>query len=726
LLTLIVGIIEFGRLLTIYNGVSNASREAARYGAVTGDSDPNTTGTQYFFLDCAGIRAAARRTAALSTLADSDIVITYEKPNTSGGFDSLGNCAQNTQPSSSIQNGYRVVVSVSTAYAPIVPLVPIPSRTFTFTAARTIFPNIVGEPQCHDGADNDSDGQTDYPNDPGCATAADPDETTINSIAGCFTLTVNISPAGAGAYTTNPASDSNCPAGQYSDYVIVTVSASAGYSFTGYTGDATGTNPATTLSMTANRAVTASFSAACYTLTTAVNPNDGSTVSVAAPNCDSNADTVNDGYTIGTTVSIQANPGCQRTFDYWSGDTSTIVDSNASSTTIVMDGNKTIIAIFQPVGSYSLNYGVSDNDSNYISDGAINSVTSGDCPGGLYTEGLSVTISAVPDTNQEFVDWTADSAGNNHVSYDNPYTFTMASNTSLFAQFDSVHCHTLQINIVTNGGGTGGSVTTNPTSSVNCAPGEFPADSTVDLTYTANAGYTFAGWSGAASGTNPSVTVDMENVSPDPYVIVTATFNRTCYTLSKTTTPTSGGSISFSPASSSGCSAGQFYAGEQVLVTGVPASGYYFSSWSGAFTGSGNPSYYTMPAANMSLDARFNKSCVTHTSDWQYSSQVIAVQFTNYTGSTKNISQIVVTWGPSTGSNKLTSLKFGTAPSSWSTIWSGNVGSSPKTFSSWDSGANTGLLDGATKILLIGFNFNVSDYNVQSTTYFDGTATCSS
>src|SRR6185503_17798525 len=90
LLGLMLGAIEFGRLLTIYNGVSNASREAARYGAVSGDSNAIQAGTQYHYLDCAGMRAAARRTAILTTLSDSDIVIAYEKSNASGGFDSIG------------------------------------------------------------------------------------------------------------------------------------------------------------------------------------------------------------------------------------------------------------------------------------------------------------------------------------------------------------------------------------------------------------------------------------------------------------------------------------------------------------------------------------------------------------------------------------------------------------------------------------------------------------
>jgi Flp pilus assembly protein TadG len=419
LLMLMLGVIEFGRMLTIYNGVSNASREAARYGSVVGDSNATQAGTQYHFLDCAGMRAAARRTAVLTTLSDSDIVIEYERSNDSGGFDSLGACVQDTQPGASIQNGYRVVVTVSTTYAPIVPLVPIPSNTFTFTAARTIFPNIVSI-QCSDGEDNDSDGQTDYPDDPGCATAADTDETTTNSSATCYPLTIAIAPAGAGIATTNPASDPDCPGGQFSDFVVVTAAPATGYRFVNYTGDASGTNPAITLSMSSAKNVTANFGPICYSLAASVSPADSGTVVVStAPNCDDNSDGTHDSFTSGYTITVEAVPACERAFSAWTGTVDTLANLTASPTTLVLDDNKTIIANFNTTVSYTFDYGVTDGDFSGASDGTA-SATSNDCPGGRYTQGKTITVFASPLPSYEFDEWTSDTSGSNFVSADNP------------------------------------------------------------------------------------------------------------------------------------------------------------------------------------------------------------------------------------------------------------------------------------------------------------------
>ena len=51
-LTLIMGIVEFGRLMITYAGVASASREATRYGASVGT---NASGVEHY-RDCDGIR----------------------------------------------------------------------------------------------------------------------------------------------------------------------------------------------------------------------------------------------------------------------------------------------------------------------------------------------------------------------------------------------------------------------------------------------------------------------------------------------------------------------------------------------------------------------------------------------------------------------------------------------------------------------------------------------
>src|SRR6185436_2255265 len=88
LLLLILGVVEMGRLLAIYSGISSGARQAVRYGSVAGDSDPGTSGTQPYYLDCTGIRATARQASPLLTLADSEIQVAYDH----GSLPTFANC----------------------------------------------------------------------------------------------------------------------------------------------------------------------------------------------------------------------------------------------------------------------------------------------------------------------------------------------------------------------------------------------------------------------------------------------------------------------------------------------------------------------------------------------------------------------------------------------------------------------------------------------------------
>src|SRR5581483_2586312 len=140
LLLVVYGLIEAGRLLFIYASVVTAARQAVRYGAATG---VNGSGTPYY-QDCAGIRAAAKSVGFIQAFKDSDIVISYD-----GGLDPSNNyqpitvAGGNSCPLSSIQNGYRIKVHVSTQYAPIVPLVPFGPFTIRSSSSRTMIASIA-------------------------------------------------------------------------------------------------------------------------------------------------------------------------------------------------------------------------------------------------------------------------------------------------------------------------------------------------------------------------------------------------------------------------------------------------------------------------------------------------------------------------------------------------------------------------------------------------------
>jgi trimeric autotransporter adhesin len=153
--------------------------------------------------------------------------------------------------------------------------------------------------------------------------------------------------------------------------------------------------------------------------------------------------------------------------------------------------------------------------------------------------------------------------------------------------------------------GTGaGSVSSSP-AGITCpstCSANFTSGTVVTLTATAAAGSTFAGWSGACSGTGTcSVTMTAAKA-------VKATFNASTFALTVTEAGTGSGSVSSSPAGitcPSTCSA-NFTSGTVVTLTATAAAGSTFAGWSGACSGAGTCSV-TMTAAK-AVTATFNSS----------------------------------------------------------------------------------------------------------------------
>ncbi|HSQ16734.1 MAG TPA: TadE family protein [Anaerolineales bacterium] len=145
-LLIVYGLIEFGRMLFIYSSTTSAAREAARYGAAAGDLG--------FFLphyaDCDGIKQAAMRSGTFASLAEENITIGYDHgpgipfPISCPPYDSNGLDLINVKP----YYYDRIVVDVTTWYAPIIPVPGITGFAIHSQNARTILSNItiVGTP----------------------------------------------------------------------------------------------------------------------------------------------------------------------------------------------------------------------------------------------------------------------------------------------------------------------------------------------------------------------------------------------------------------------------------------------------------------------------------------------------------------------------------------------------------------------------------------------------
>ncbi len=151
--------------------------------------------------------------------------------------------------------------------------------------------------------------------------------------------------------------------------------------------------------------------------------------------------------------------------------------------------------------------------------------------------------------------------------------------------------HDLTVNTVGNG-----SVTLNPTG------GSYPYGTVVTLTAVPDSGWQFDGWSGALSGTVNPATITMDDDKT-----VTATFSEIVVTQYTLTTSTVGsGSISLNP------TGGTYPEGTVVTVTAAADSGWQFDNWSGALSGSVNPTTITMDG-NKSVTANFSEVTITYT-----------------------------------------------------------------------------------------------------------------
>jgi len=148
-----------------------------------------------------------------------------------------------------------------------------------------------------------------------------------------YTLAVNV--VGGGSVSKSP------DQGTYSYGTVVTLTATAdpGWTFSVWSGDASGSNPVTTVNMTSNKAVTATFTqVTTYTLT--ITTTTGGTTSPAS------GDHV---YSSGANVPVTAIPYTGYHFDHWELDSVDV--GSANPYTVTMNDDHTLHAVFEEAPS---------------------------------------------------------------------------------------------------------------------------------------------------------------------------------------------------------------------------------------------------------------------------------------------------------------------------------------------------------------------------------------
>ncbi len=390
------------------------------------------------------------------------------------------------------------------------------------------------------------------------------------SVVANFTLNnyaLTVTNAGGGTVTSVPAGiscGSDCTESYaHGTAVVLTAAPATGYSFTGWSGGVcSGSATTCSVTMDAAKSVVATFTINSYNLTIGVSPTGGGTTTPAAGSYSHNH---------GAIVSIAATPATGYNFTGWSG----ACTGTTSPCSVTMDAAKTVTANFA-LKTYVLTVTKSGTGSGSVSSSPAGITCGADCSETLQ-HGTVVVLTATPDASSTFGGWSgAGCTGTGTCS------LTMDDVKNVNATF-TLKSYDLTVTANPAAGGT-----TSPSGTSSRTHGEI-----VNVTATANAGYTFTGWGGACTGTGAC------NVTMDAAKSVTANFTLNNYALS--VTKSGQGTVTSTPAGidcGATCAASFAY-NTQVTLNAVAASGFTFGGWSGAgCSGTG--------ACNVTMDAAKN------------------------------------------------------------------------------------------------------------------------
>ena len=147
--------------------------------------------------------------------------------------------------------------------------------------------------------------------------------------------------------------------------------------------------------------------------------------------------------------------------------------------------------------------------------------------------------------------------------------------------------------------GSGSDPSPNPGNSTGCPAGQYVAGELITLNASPSTNWNVTAWSGTNNDASTSTTnTKTMPASASSASVTYAPISPTCYPLSLSHSG-SGSDPAPNPTNSTGCSAGQYVAGELVTLTASPAAGWTVESWSGTSNNSSTSTTnsLTMPAS---------------------------------------------------------------------------------------------------------------------------------
>ena len=333
-----------------------------------------------------------------------------------------------------------------------------------------------------------------------------------------FSLTLQSTPDATGSTTGG---------GNFYQGTLTTITATpeTGYSFNGWVGEGVlnPTSQSTSVSMTQNRSIAATFSINSYDLN--VSAGNGGTASGSGS------------FSHGSTVAISASPDSGYSFNGWVGEG--VLNPTSQSTSVSMTQNRSIAATFS----------IKETDRYLLTITALPSSAGVVSGARVYDDQSIALISASATNGYTFTGWS----GNGITNLNLPETSVfMDRDRNITANFI---VNSYDLNLSTNEGGnvSGG--------------GSFTFDSHSTILATPSTGYSFTGWVGEGVD-NPNALSTSVHMTKDRNI--SASFSLISHSL--TLLPADGGTVS---------GAGTFYFGSSPTISATPSTGYSFTGWIG-------------------------------------------------------------------------------------------------------------------------------------------------
>jgi uncharacterized repeat protein (TIGR02543 family) len=327
------------------------------------------------------------------------------------------------------------------------------------------------------------------------------------SVTATFTLTqrtlsVGKSGTGSGRVTgTGINCGSDCGESyNYGTVVTLTATPDPGSTFSGWTGcDSTDENTCS-VTMTANKAVNASFTLTQYTLTATKTGTGSGTLTASGLSCVGNTCTGTFGYNYMVTITASAASGSM--LSDWIG----CDDEDGSTCTVTMTSDKTVVATFALIPPDTHVLTVEKRGSGTVTGIGISCGT--DCTE-AYEDGTVVILTAFPGPGFVFTGWSGGCSGTNTCE------ITMNGNITVTATFTSASTKEYKLTIGKKRINKGDGLVESDDGGISCGTtcsGLYHPNAPITLRATPLPGSLFEGWTPTSlnCGTSPTCSFTMD------------------------------------------------------------------------------------------------------------------------------------------------------------------------------------------------------------------------